>query len=109
MTEVKHTPGPWSFSFESSSCEWAIVTDSNGNIVANVNSETGPDLPPLVSIKMPQTANARIIAAAPEMLEALGGLIRIIDAMKMSTGLGKNQTERLEKARSLVARVKIDN
>lgn len=71
MTNNKHTPGPWKYSFESIDLAWAIVTDSNGNIIANVNSETGPDLPPLVSTKMPQIANARLIAAAPVLLKAL--------------------------------------
>ena len=67
----KHTPGPWKWSVESVDPEWAIVTAAGGNIVANVNSETGPDIPPLVSTKMPQMANAALIAAAPELLEAL--------------------------------------
>ena len=50
---------------------WVLVTTSDGNIIANVNTETGPDIPPAVSTKMPAMNNATLIAAAPEMLEAL--------------------------------------
>lgn len=63
-----HTPGPWKVSTESADPDWAVVTTTHGNVVANVNSETGPDLTPLVSVKMPQNANARLIAAAPDLL-----------------------------------------
>ena len=54
-----HTPGPWSFTFESVDPEWAIVTIPGGLIIANVNSDHR------------QVANARLIAAAPDMLAAL--------------------------------------
>jgi len=71
MNTAKHTPGPWKWSQESIDPEWAVITSEGGNVVANVNSETGPDIPPLVSTKMPQHANANLIAAAPTMYEAL--------------------------------------
>ena len=67
----KHTPGPWKVTVENDDSDWAIVTGKGGNIVANVNSESGPDLPPLVSTKMPQRANTNLIDAAPDLLEAL--------------------------------------
>ena len=68
---AKHTPGPWTHGWENDSREWAIVTNAAGQIIANVNTESGPDMAPLVSDKMPTDANARLIAAAPELLEAL--------------------------------------
>ena len=67
----KHTPGPWEVRHESIDPRWAIVTTSMGDIVANVNAETGPDIPPLVTTKMPRAANAALIAAAPDLLAAL--------------------------------------
>ena len=51
--------------------EWGLIVDSHENIIANVNSETGPDIPPLVSTKMPCAANGMLMAAAPDMLAAL--------------------------------------
>ena len=56
---VRHTPGPWAFSFESVDPEWAVVTTPGGAIVANVNADHR------------QQANARLIAAAPDMLAAM--------------------------------------
>jgi ribosomal protein S7 len=68
----KHTSGPWNWSVESVDPEWAVVTDKSGGIVANVNSETGPDASSAPAMRqMPRDANARLIAAAPDMLEAL--------------------------------------
>ena len=65
-----HTPGPWRFS-KSESSEWGLIVDSHENIIANVNSETDPDIPPLVSMKVPCTANGMLMAAAPDMHAAL--------------------------------------
>lgn len=74
-----HTPGPWEVRHESADPCWAVVCALGGRIVANVNSETGPDIPPLVSIKMPTDANARLIAAAPDLLEAAKRLLENAD------------------------------
>lgn len=54
-----HTAGPWSYSQESIDPEWYIVTIKGGMIVANVNAH------------FHQEANARLIAAAPDMRAAL--------------------------------------
>ena len=71
MSENKHTPEPWHISQESIDPNWSVVVDKSGNIVANVNAKSGPDVPPLVSTKMPVSENARLIASAPELLAAL--------------------------------------
>lgn len=65
----QHTPGPWRYKWEDEEKKWAIVIDEHGNIVANVNTGTGPDLPPLVARKMPAEANARLIVASPKLLD----------------------------------------
>lgn len=59
MSDMKHTPGPWRFNCD----DHPDVLDTNGNPVAwpstlNRSIETA-------------NANARLIAAAPEMLELL--------------------------------------
>lgn len=60
MTTQNHTPGPWKYSFESVDPEWAVVHNTlGGPVIANVNADHR------------QEANARLIAAAPAMLEAL--------------------------------------
>ena len=68
---MSHTPGPWKVDSSMISTGWVLVTNSNGDVVANVNTETGPDIPPLVSIKMAALSNAHLIAAAPDMLKML--------------------------------------
>jgi hypothetical protein len=68
---MTYTPGPWRFSKSELSSEWGLIVDSHENIIANVNTETGPDIPPLVSTKMPCKANGMLMAAAPDMLAAL--------------------------------------
>lgn len=75
-TEIsaQHTPGPWTYHFEEPSREWALVMSGGkaGQIVANVNTKSCPDRAsaPAFSV-MPAEANARLIAAAPELLAAL--------------------------------------
>lgn len=83
------TPGPWVVSFESVDPEWAVVTGKGGHIVANVNSESGPDVPPLVSVKMPRDANARLIAASPDLLAACLAGAAYSDALARYQGSGK--------------------
>ena len=65
------TPGPWKFSESKLASGWGLVIDSHENIIANVNTETGPDIQPLVSTKMPCKANGMVIAAVPDILAAL--------------------------------------
>lgn len=62
MSKPSHTPGPWSYSFESVDPEWAVVSMKGGLVVANVNADHR------------QEANARLIAAAPDLLAALKAL-----------------------------------
>lgn len=59
-----HTPGPWIVyaDIPSTDPEWHIVTTENKlRVLANVHIETGNAV---------DLANARLIAAAPELLEA---------------------------------------
>lgn len=62
---TKHTPGPWSISYE---CEHAkhgqFSIETNDSFIALVDAGL-----------IAQQANARLIAAAPELLEALKLLV----------------------------------
>lgn len=60
MTQAKHTPGPLAAYCDEQECCWMVV-DSEKDVIACVDSE----------------ANARLIAAAPELLEALTKLASI--------------------------------
>ncbi len=64
MTEVKHTPGPWVWVKDDSGYPVTDLKSEDGGIVMQVyESHGGGD--------MPNKANARLIAAAPDLLEAL--------------------------------------
>lgn len=64
---AKHTPGPWNYGQESIDPEWWIVTIKGGLIVANVNARAH------------QEANARLIAAAPDLLRVAELLVSWLD------------------------------
>lgn len=61
--DSKHTPGPW---IMDTGDDGAVVYDPNAGTIANIP----PDL-------RAWEANARLMAAAPDLLEALEGLINI--------------------------------
>lgn len=65
MADAKHTPGPWSFSPQKGKpghCHMAQVWNSGGWALAQI--EPTPD-------EAVATADAALIAAAPDLLEAL--------------------------------------
>lgn len=79
MAGTKHTAGPWAYGWETQDQHWAIVTDAAGGIVANVNTETGPDAHSAPAMRqMPGEANARLIAAAPDLLAALEEAVKAL-------------------------------
>ena len=66
---MKHTPGPWTVAGVSP----FNVLSSDGRMIVN----TGRDGSHQTSIKPPEDlANARLIAAAPELLAVLEGYVR---------------------------------
>mgnify|MGYP000902555646 CR=1 FL=1 len=49
-------------------------------------------------------ANARAIAALPEMVEAFSALLPTLEALRFTVGLGKNQMARIERARAALSK-----
>lgn len=77
MAESKHTPGPWSITFTIIGADkemWpsAVVSPEKGSVdtICDFSFLTTRDI-------AVQQANARLIAAAPELLEALSALDRM--------------------------------
>lgn len=73
MSAVQHTPGPWIYYADLPSAEpnWHIVTTANKmRVLANVHVEPG---------NLVDQANARLIAAAPDLLIALKQLLSIAE------------------------------
>jgi hypothetical protein len=72
--DSKHTPGPWEF--DESFPAGAFVTATSGEIVADTFFVAGDtDI---------STANARLIAAAPELLERLEELLEYNEILRGS-------------------------
>lgn len=91
MSEFKHTPGPW------------LYIHADGFTVRHpqIYSDIGPvcNATWLGENKMEELrANAKLIAAAPDLLEALCGLVGCIDHGS------DNPEQKLKKARAAIAK-----
>ena len=79
--ETKHTPGKWHV--DEKADDWGFIRDANGTLIASTrildDEETiKKHRSPSTLGCPPQTlANARLLAAAPELLEALEENVRL--------------------------------
>lgn len=76
MKKFKGTPGPWNYCAEEP--DW--VTDSNDNIAVAMVTRYNTDAEA-------QHANAKLIAAAPDLLEALQRITPLYEALMRDCGL----------------------
>ena len=70
MKNPKHAPGPWSIDLID---QYLITSDEDGLIVADIACEDRPDDELLY--------NSLLVAAAPDLLEALEKLADLMDAV----------------------------
>ena len=63
---TKHTPGPWVWNGKD--MPFADIEDARGNVIAGMNESVRHDAQ---QARAEERANARLIAAAPELLAAL--------------------------------------
>jgi len=89
---MKHTPGPWSV--WESPYGWARVHARHEKTIADVMSKGGAG-------KEEYEANSRLIAAAPELLDALVELASIVDGVR--NGEGAIDSFTLQPARAAIA------
>lgn len=98
MTTTKHTPGPW------------IVDENNATIFANDSRWEDPTaICKVDTLPGEETdANARLIAAAPELLEALESLLIYCQcsAHKADDWMEYNMPDNMTKARAAIANSK---
>jgi hypothetical protein len=96
MTRTQHTPGPWHVD----TCDDDLVYSANGLHIATVGNENQPD-----QSGEEITANARLIAAAPEMLETLEYFFNIMHDYESSRRKGYVKLA-LDQARAAIAKAK---
>lgn len=88
---ARHTPGPWETS-------WA--PDVTGYPTYTIHGFSGSDKYDAAT----HEANARLIAAAPDMADALKGLLRIIEGVRFTVGLSGTQIKRVAAAKAALAK-----
>ena len=100
MSESKHTPGPWKVS----PTDDTVVIDATGAEVAAIDGDyNDPDTWPQME------ANARLIAAAPDLLDALQNLLDeaedVFVCMADATGIDRhNYPSAFKAARAALAK-----
>lgn len=75
MSESKHTPGPWKTKISGGERDVFSVKDIHGHVLARVSGYAISAITP-----EQRRANARLIAAAPDLLEALKKVVAMCDA-----------------------------
>lgn len=94
MSEMKHTPGPWA------------MPDSGQGRISKVKANGGwdgliatADCGDYARSRSEGLANARLIAAAPELLEALQGILSCV-----SVRIDDPRIEKFDAARAAIAK-----
>ena len=106
MSNTKHTPGPWSIS---SACKNAINAERNNKLIGIGTTYHDPDSVYFIG-QDEAIANARLIAAAPELLEALKSAASLANELalaKLFPGTVLNDdkvNELLDKYREIIAK-----
>ena len=76
MGDLKHTPGYWTYVRNPEDTRWIIDSGPNHAIACTAGHECDNE------------ANARLFAAAPDLLEALKGLISFAEAAETKALVG---------------------
>lgn len=86
MSKNNFTPGPW-FSSNDERCIYAKIQTVDGTYVEPLIAQCS-------KITTSANANAALIAAAPEMFEALENSLRLLEAIERETGYVTTVTQR---------------
>ena len=102
MTDTPWTPGPWYI---------AALDDQEEATEFDILAPDGEEEPWHIAKTYGnidgEKANARLIAAAPEMAEALANMVEIVDFVERRYG-GRINPPTVDNARALLARIKVE-
>jgi hypothetical protein len=107
MSAPEHTPGPWPVGDYSEHLGYDCMT---GGIRVGLVILDGADYGQKRCVPIePEAlgrmkADARLIAAAPDMLDSLKAMTRLVEAVRRTMILGKTQQQRFERALEVIAR-----
>jgi hypothetical protein len=98
---TKHTPGPWA----TGNTDQLLFGRKQGNGTEPIGFVYGPSFPERSEVGQRALADARLIAAAPELLEALQGMCIALENIGGEHVTGREGSEeRLEAAYAAIAR-----
>jgi len=118
--QTKHTPGPWKVSVMMATDDMIVrdgggawvhssrrIEAASGALICEVTSDSWIEGAnsgyPLVRSRAEMLANAALIAAAPEMLEALKTMVKIGD-LHYGMATGEKGGPAIQKARAAIAK-----
>lgn len=103
MTQSKHTPGPWM-------PDGPAIEQEDGSEARVVRVRRGDRLPVLAlvlhmpgSYRLERDANARLIAAAPEMLDGHRAVVELADWWDSEEGEAADPWERVRRLKAVAA------
>jgi hypothetical protein len=94
----KHTPGPWIWQND-----WLGLYGKDGEDVLPYSDYEGMAIPDWYHTEEPK-ANARLIASAPDLLEALIVLHQRLEQLDASGDAGRMVEDEVEIARAVIAK-----
>jgi len=105
MTQTKHTPGPWRAVAQKMTGHMFVERDlGNKNLPYAANNTLSESRLLIASIESGEAeSNARLIAAAPDLLEALAFLVRVCESEPEACGIYKAH---IAQARAAIAKAK---
>lgn len=95
-TSASHTPGPWSVNTAHEDPQFQSVSDKDGRTIADIayHKFTETHYP----LRAESEANARLIAAAPELLDAAKWALNFITNTERSYGIELDASAKLRSA-----------
>ncbi len=94
---MEHTPGPWK--------EWS-ENYAHGSKVVDVGGETGGPIALVFGEK--GCPNSRLVAAAPELLEAAINLVNLVNELTFNGAISEKQAEEwCKESRAAIAKASV--